>query len=98
MIVTDSIAYQRNDEVCHFFKNALLKENLSLETLDLYDERYSLLKENLPSYNVAFHIFTQNQYFQGIVIGINAGSMNSAKTVYVQPKEPGKSIDSHFKR
>lgn len=97
LIAADPIAYQRNDEMCNFFKNALLKENLSLETLDLYDTRYFLSKEKLLSYDVIIlaggHVPTQNQYFkeidlkekindfQGIVIGISAGSMNSAATV-----------------
>lgn len=114
LIAADPIAYQRNDEMCNFFKNALLKENLSLETLDLYDERYSLSKEKLLNYDVIVlaggHVPTQNQYFkeinlkdkikdfQGIVIGISAGSMNSAKTAYIQPEEPGEAIDLHFKR
>lgn len=114
LIVADPIAYQRNDEMCDFFKKALLTENLSLEKLDLYDQRYPLSKEKLLSYDVIFlaggHVPTQNQYFkeinlkekirdfQGIVIGISAGSMNSAKTVYVQPEETGEAIDPDFKR
>ena len=49
------------------------------------------------------HVPTQNAFFQkiglrellqghnGVVMGISAGSMNSADTVYVQPEEPGES-------
>ncbi len=49
------------------------------------------------------HVPTQNAFFQkiglrellrnhpGVVMGISAGSMNSAETVYSQPEEPGES-------
>ena len=49
------------------------------------------------------HVPTQNAFFQqiglrellrghpGVVMGISAGSMNSADAVYVQPEEPGES-------
>ena len=49
------------------------------------------------------HVPTQNAFFrkirlrhllkrfQGVVMGISAGSMNMADTVYVQPEEPGES-------
>ena len=36
--------------------------------------------------------------FTGVVIGISAGSMNSAGTVYAQPEEPGESIDPRYVR
>lgn len=56
------------------------------------------------------HVPTQNAFFrkirlrhllhkfQGVVMGISAGSMNMADTVYVQPEEPGESIDPNYKR
>ena len=56
------------------------------------------------------HVPTQNTYFkylglreklkhfQGIVMGISAGSMNAADIVYVQPEEEGESIDPGFER
>lgn len=85
LIAANPEAYQRNDEMCDFFKNVFLKEGFSLDTMDLYDYRYPLSKEKIKD-------------FQGIVISISAGSMNSAKTVYVQPEEPGEALDSDFKR
>lgn len=36
--------------------------------------------------------------FDGIVIGISAGSMNCAETVYAQPEEPGESVDPDYRR
>ena len=32
------------------------------------------------------------KHFEGTVMGISAGSMNMAETVYVQPEEPGESV------
>lgn len=55
------------------------------------------------------HVPTQNAFFEeinlrellrfhpGVVMGISAGSMNSADVVYVQPEEPGES-DPDFER
>ena len=56
------------------------------------------------------HVPTQNRFFsdiglreclqgyEGTVIGISAGSMNAAETVYVQPEEAGESLDPDFRR
>ncbi len=55
------------------------------------------------------HVPTQNRYFrelglgellenyQGVLMGISAGTMNCADTVYLQPEEPGES-DPEFQR
>lgn len=71
-------------------------------------------REELHSYDVLFlaggHVPTQNTFFQeiklreklkgfqGIIIGISAGSMNSSYTVYIQPEEPGEALDNSFCR
>ncbi|MBQ8264926.1 MAG: Type 1 glutamine amidotransferase-like domain-containing protein [Oscillospiraceae bacterium] len=56
------------------------------------------------------HVPTQNSFFvriglrellrgfNGVIMGISAGSMNSADTVYVQPELPGESTDPDFVR
>lgn len=70
--------------------------------------------ETLKSYDVVFlgggHVPTQNAFFQriglretmtqfdGLVIGISAGTMNSADVVYAQPELEGESIDPEYKR
>lgn len=70
--------------------------------------------ETLKSYDVVFlgggHVPTQNTFFQrislrekmaqfdGMVIGISAGTMNSADVVYAQPELEGESIDPDYKR
>lgn len=56
------------------------------------------------------HVPTQNAFFNeiglrellegfdGTVMGISAGSMNLADTVYVQPEEPGEGVDPDFEK
>lgn len=56
------------------------------------------------------HVPTQNRFFKkiglrglledfdGVVIGISAGSMNSADEVYAQPEEAGEAIDPAYRR
>lgn len=38
------------------------------------------------------------QAFEGIVIGISAGSMNCAEVVYAQPEEAGEAVDPDYER
>lgn len=71
-------------------------------------------EECLHSYQVIFlgggHVPTQNTFFtdihlrekiqdfEGIIIGISAGTMNSADVVYAQPELPGEAIDSDYQK
>lgn len=71
-------------------------------------------KEILDSFDVIFlgggHVPTQNAFFQriglrekiqgfdGMIIGISAGTMNSADTVYAQPELPGEASDPSYER
>ena len=70
--------------------------------------------EVLNAYDVVFlgggHVPTQNEFFQriglretigaynGLVIGISAGTMNSADVVYAQPELEGESTDLDYQR
>lgn len=78
------------------------------------DRTEDMSKEVLHSYDVIFlgggHVPTQNRFFKkiglwekmqsfdGIVIGISAGTMNSADTVYAQPELPGEATDPSYVR
>lgn len=56
------------------------------------------------------HVPTQNRFFSriglrsllkdfsGVIIGISAGSMNSADEVYAQPEEEGEAVDPDYQR
>lgn len=71
-------------------------------------------REDLEAYDVIMlgggHVPTQNQFFhrielreklagyQGILIGVSAGTMNSARVVYAQPELAGESTDPAYER
>ncbi len=71
-------------------------------------------KDSLHSYDIVFlgggHVPTENEFFhrinlreiiqdyEGVVIGISAGTMNAADKVYVQPELPGEAVDKEFQR
>ncbi len=38
------------------------------------------------------------QDYPGVILGMSAGSMNMAKTVYAQPEEPGEAVDPEYQR
>lgn len=56
------------------------------------------------------HVPTQNKFFQeiglrerlqgwdGVLMGVSAGSMNAADVVYAQPEEPGEAVDPDYRR
>lgn len=56
------------------------------------------------------HVPTQNRFFRriglrgllrdfpGVIVGISAGSMNSAELVYAQPEEEGEALDPAYER
>lgn len=79
-----------------------------------YRYRDVISGECLRQYDVIMlsggHVPTENAYFseihlrellkgyEGIMIGVSAGTMNCADVVYAQPEEPGESVDPEFQR
>lgn len=56
---------------------------------------------HVPTQNAYFHeihLREQMRGFAGMVIGISAGTMNSADVVYAQPELPGESLDPEYRR
>ena len=50
---------------------------------------------HVPTQNAFFHDIGLKELlrnYQGVVLGISAGTMNAAERVYVQPEEPGESV------
>lgn len=59
---------------------------------------------------VGGHVPTQNRFFRelglreklrdwdGVIVGVSAGSMNAAEVVYAQPEEPGEAVDPAYER
>ena len=70
--------------------------------------------QTLASYDVVFlgggHVPTENAFFEkiglreniqkynGLVIGISAGTMNAAEVVYAQPELDGEAVDPEYRR
>ena len=105
---------KQTDDVRNDFVELLPKYDLSFSSADVCDNRNIITKEELLSYQVVVlcggHVPTQNLFlkktgfkemirdFNGIVIGISAGSMNCADMVYAMPELEGESDDLFYKR
>lgn len=56
---------------------------------------------HVPTQNAFFHeirLKEMIQEYEGIIIGISAGTMNCAEVVYAQPELPGESIDPDYEK
>ena len=105
-------SYMANDELVQFFEDWFRNSGVSVSSFTLWDDRVKDL--SLQDYDVVVlaggHVPTQNAFFQkihlreqmemyqGIVIGISAGTMNSADVVYAQPELPNESVDVNYVR
>ena len=103
---------EASEQMTSFFHEQTLKAGLSCIDFDLLDYRNMSLSicdydviflggGNVPTQNRFFHqinLREQMADFKGIVIGISAGSMNSADLVYAQPEEAGEATDPYFQR
>ena len=82
--------------------------------MDVCDSRNMGAADHIADYHVVIlgggHVPTQNNFFRqiglkeklngfsGIIIGISAGSMNCAETVYAHPELEGEAIDPDYRR
>lgn len=103
-----------NDSIRNTFVSAFAMSDLTIDKMDICDNRNLGIIEDINDYDAVIltggHVPTQNKFFedinlkkylkdyQGIVIGISAGSMNCADTVYAQPELDGESIDPNYRR
>ena len=87
---------------------------MSIESYTISDCRDVEAAAQLADYDVIIlsggHVPTQNAFFReiglkeklntydGIVIGISAGTMNSAETVYACPELDGEAVDPNYQR
>ncbi len=94
----------RKDSIRHFAQDGFLLS--CLDILD-HRKKGGISREQIRSYDITVlgggHVPTQNRYFselglraamdgyEGLVIGISAGSMNCADEVYAQPDRKGES-------
>lgn len=102
------------DEMQSFFREAFAAGGMSVSRVDVCDRRNVEAADRLCCYGVLIlaggHVPTQNAFFReiglrekirryaGVVMGISAGTMNSAELVYSQPEEPGEAVDPYYVR
>ena len=103
-----------NDSIRDIFVQSFTMSGLDIECIDICDNRNSDVINRISDYDAIIlsggHVPTQNRFFEkislkeqikgfnGILIGISAGTMNSAEVVYAQPELDGESIDTGYKR
>lgn len=104
--------YLENDGAARAFEKAFSLQNMSVSEVCVWDER--TVACDLKQYDLLIlgggHVPTQNAFFQkiglktaladfdGLVIGISAGTMNCAEAVYAQPELPGEAVDPDYQR
>ena len=111
-ITSDPNNLDMNNSIIESMKNAFRNTSLSFKSIDLCDGKNGNI--NLRNFDVIIlgggHVPTQNKFFEsfnlrekikefeGVIIGISAGTMNCADIVYAQPELEGESVDPNYKR
>ena len=114
IISADADNIEINDSIRNIFAASFPMSGLSIGQMHIWDKRNENLVEEIADYDVLIlaggHVPTQNRFlkrirlkeriheFDGILIGISAGTMNSAEIVYAQPELEGESIDEEYER
>ncbi len=114
IISADADDIEINDSIMNIFATSFPMSGLSISQMHICDNRNEKLVDEITHYDVLIlaggHVPTQNKFFErirlkecikefdGILIGISAGTMNSAEVVYAQPELEGESIDKEYKR
>lgn len=114
IISADADDIEINDSIMNIFAASFPMSGLSISQMYICDNRNEKLVDKISDYDVLIlaggHVPTQNKFFErirlkehindfdGILIGISAGTMNSAEIVYAQPELEGESIDKEYER
>ena len=114
IISSDPEDIEKNNSIRDIFAVSFPMSGLSVGQMDICDNRSTKLLDKISDYDVVIlaggHVPTQNKFFErirlkerindfgGILIGISAGTMNSAEIVYAQPELEGESIDEDYER
>ena len=105
---------EKSESYRNAFLYAFPFHGMPIETYTVCDCRNEDAAAQLADYNVIIlsggHVPTQNDFFQriglkqkldiysGIIIGISAGTMNCADTVYAHPELEGEAVDPNYQR
>lgn len=114
LIVADPMDVEKADTMKRCFDWAFPHSGLPIEGITVWDGRNKDAGVCLSDYQVIIlsggHVPTQNTFFReiglahllcqydGIIIGISAGTMNCAGTVYAHPELDGEAVDPNYQR
>lgn len=112
-ISADPMDFKGNDRQRDEFLRAFADEGLRFSSFDVCDGRTEKI-DSIADYGVIIlgggHVPTQNKFFKkidllyemkkfdGILLALSAGSMNSAKEVYAIPELEGEAVDPDYER
>lgn len=113
-IAADPNDVEKSDSYRDIFLYAFPFHGMTIETYAVCDCRNVDAAAELTDYNVIIlsggHVPTQNHFFRkiglkeklngynGIIIGISAGTMNCAEIVYAHPELEGEAVDPAYQR
>ena len=111
---SDADDVEKNDGILYVLSAAFPMSGLSVRQMRICDNRNAELVEDIAGYDAVIlaggHVPTQNRFFErirlkehlydfdGIFIGISAGTMIGAEVVYSQPELEGESGDPEYQR
>lgn len=114
IVSADPDDYEKNDSVHRCMKAAFILSGLETTYVEKCDHRNMHVLDEIENIDVIIfgggHVPTQNKFFKelnlkeklkdykGIVMGISAGTMNCANTVYASPELEGEAIDPNYNR
>ena len=114
IIAASPDSFDGNDEMRDFFEQAFQNGDIPVTFDLWDYRSHDISAEELHQYDVIMlgggHVPTENRFFelihlreklqiyQGIILGVSAGTMNSADVVYAQPELPGESVDPNYER
>lgn len=112
-ITADPDDHSGNDRMRDEFHRAFSDEGLVFSSFDVCDGRRANV-ENIGDYDVIIlgggHVPTQNKFFKqiglaekigefdGLLLALSAGSMNSARVVYAIPELEGEATDPEYEK
>lgn len=114
IIAASPDSFDGNDEMRDFFEQAFQNGDIPVTFDLWDYRSHDISAEELHQYDVIMlgggHVPTENRFFelihlreklqnyQGMILGVSAGTMNSADVVYAQPELPGESVDPNYER
>lgn len=114
IICADANAAEINDSIMNTFVISFPMSGLSINRINICDKRDEYIVNRIGDYDVIIlaggHVPTQNSFFEkirlknhiksfdGILVAISAGTMNSAEIVYAQPELRGEAIDQEYQK